>query len=284
MENQTSNNAPDKQIAALPAEKKNKSQDWLLPASIIFAGILIAGSVIYSTGLKNYNPRQNDANNRQDRTSQTLGATNQQNGQNSPQISANDAVLGNPDATLTLIEFGDFQCPFCAKFHKEIEEQLRKEYVQTGKIKFVYKPLAFLDSRSPVKESQNAVIAAKCAQEQGKFWEMHDAIFNAEYAETQKVMAGQLTSNEGSGNLVKDFFQKTAADLKMNASTFSVCYDSGKYKNSYSDAMNEAEKVLPEGVGTPAVFLNGQKADLRMNAQREFDYLTLKATIDALLK
>ncbi len=283
MENQTSNSAineqSEEQSIAQPQGKKGK--DWLLPASIIFAGVLIAGAVIYSTGLKNYAPSQNS---QQAVALKTLNNGAQTGQTASPQISESDAILGNTDAPITLIEFGDFQCPFCAKFHKEIEESLREEYIKTGKVKMVYKPLAFLDARSTVKESQNAVIAAKCSQEQGKFWEMRDAIFSAEYAEVQKVMSGQLASNEGSGNLVKDFFQKTAAALRMNVAAFGACYDSEKYKNTYSDAMSEAEKALPEGVGTPAVFLNGQKVSLQMNEKREFDYLAMKAAIDALLK
>lgn len=249
----------------------------MIPGSIIVAGIIIAGAVIYSTGAKSIaplanNPSINSGNN-------AVGGNNL-----APQVNQSDVILGNVDAKVTMIEFGDFQCPFCAKFYKEIEIPLKRDYVATGKVRVVYKPLAFLDSQAPVKESQNAVNAVKCAGEQGKFWAMHDKIFETEYSEVEKVVAGQMESNEFNGNLVKEFFQKAAGDLEMNLNDFSTCYDSGKYKDVYVDIMKEASLALNGQVGTPSVFLNGVQAELTMNAQREFDYTAFKAQIDALLK
>jgi len=256
-------------------ETNEREKNWLLPASIVIAAVLIAGAVIYSTGLKNI---QRPTNNQTEQNTEQ-NATPTSSG---PQI-GDDVVLGNADAPITLIEFGDFQCPFCAKFYKEIEEPLITKYVKTGKIKMVYKPLAFLDRQSPIKESQAAVNAVKCAQEQGKFWEYHDAIFEIEYAEVEKVLSGQLSSNEGNGNLNRDLFKKIASDLKMNVDEFLSCYDSKRHQNDFQKYMDEAESVLPQGISTPSVFINGKHFEFSMNAQREFDFAAFSAAIDTVL-
>lgn len=256
------------------SEKQNNN--WLLPASILIAGLIIAGAVIYSTGAKNINQQQ--ANN-----NPSSNDAAQQN-TSVPTIDSNDPVLGNPNASLTLIEFGDFQCPFCAKFYQEIEKPLQKDYIDTGKVKMVYKPLAFLDSQSTTKESEDAVNAVECAQEQGKFWEMHDAIFDVKYADLLKAMAGKLATTENIGDLNKALFTSIASNLKINVGQFVSCYDSGKHKNDYQAYMKEGGAVMPQGIGTPAVFLNGQKVELSMNSQGEFDYASFSKIIDAALK
>ncbi len=251
-------------------ENETKKRDYLLPASVLIAALLVAGALIYSTGAKNINPGNQSAN------------LNQNIQSSVPQV-GDDVVLGDANAPVTLIEFGDFQCPYCAKFYKEIEVPLMANYIKTGKVKMVYKPLAFLDGQSQIKESQNAVNAVKCAQEQGKFWEYHDAIFEVEYVEVEKVISGQLASNEGNGNLNKNLFEKIASDLKMNVGEFLSCYDSGRHQNDLQKYMEEAQSALPQGVGTPAVFINGEQVQLSMNQQREFDFTAFSAAIDAAL-
>lgn len=85
-------------------------------------------------------------------------------------------VLGKNDAKVTLIEFSDFECPYCRSFYKDTELQIRKDYIDTGKVKLFYRhyPLPFHPSAMPF------AIASECANEQGKFWEMHDKIFSAQ--------------------------------------------------------------------------------------------------------
>src|SRR3989344_6166493 len=85
-------------------------------------------------------------------------------------------ILGSKDAKVTLIEFSDFECPFCRNFYKDTELSIRKEYVDTGKVKMLYRhyPLPFHPSAMPF------AIASECANEQGKFWEMHDKIFTSQ--------------------------------------------------------------------------------------------------------
>ena len=234
MENDTQNNQKDNQ------------KDWLLPASILVAAVIIAGSVIYSTGLKNYEGQKANLS----------GSAKNSEGNREAQkvsVSASDVVLGNSDAPVTIIEFGDYQCPFCAKFFKEIQGKITDNYIKTGKAKMIYKELAFLGS-----ESEAAALAAGCAREQGKFWQFHDEIFKAEWGEVEKVMSGALQSNENNGNLNRNFFEKTAVDLKMDTASFLQCFDSKKYKNEITDNYNEANKLMNGKISTPTLFINGR--------------------------
>src|SRR5277367_6195365 len=80
--------------------------------------------------------------------------------------------LGRDDAPVTVVEFADYQCPFCRKFHSETFAEIKKNYIDTGKVRYVSRdlPLDFHPNAAPAAQ------AARCAGEQHKFWEMHDAI------------------------------------------------------------------------------------------------------------
>ena len=82
-------------------------------------------------------------------------------------------MLGSANATITLIEFTDYQCPFCSRHFNQTYEQIKKDYIDTGKVKFYLRdfPLGFHPN------AQKAAEAARCAGDQGKYWEMHDALF-----------------------------------------------------------------------------------------------------------
>ena len=86
----------------------------------------------------------------------------------------NDPIIGNLDAPITIIEFSDFQCPFCARFHIQTLPLLLEEYIEPGKVKLVFRDFP-IQSIHP--NALPASIAAECANEQGKFKEMHDALF-----------------------------------------------------------------------------------------------------------
>lgn len=95
-------------------------------------------------------------------------------------ITNSDFVLGNIDAKVAVILYTDFQCPYCGKFFKETEETIIKSYVEQGKIKFVHRDFAFLGN-----ESMKSAEAARCAGDQGKFWEYHDYLYNHQNGENQ---------------------------------------------------------------------------------------------------
>lgn len=139
-------------------------------------------------------------------------------------VTADDPVKGNPNAKLTVVEFADFQCPFCERFFKDTEPQIIRDYVDTGKVKFVYKNLAFLG-----KESTDAANAAFCAKEQNKFWEYHDYLFNHQ---------GQ----ENSGTFSPDNLKKFAVALGLNSTQFNSCLDTQKYNTQIQAELAEANK------------------------------------------
>ena len=165
-----------------------------------------------------------------------------------PQIIQNislddDPVRGNPNAEITIIEFSDFQCPFCAKFHSQTLPLLMKNYIETGKVKFVYRDFPITGIHP------NAIptaLASECADEQGKFWEYHDMIFQNQ---------GQWKDLELSQTV--NLFKQYASELKLNGDEFGTCLDSGKYLYEVNNDYQEGQRY---GVtGTPGFFVGNEK-------------------------
>lgn len=200
----------------------DENNKFLIPAAIVLAGIIIAVATIYSV-------------------KRPLSNTAGDNGKTAaiaalPAVSSSDFALGDQNAPVTIIEYSDFQCPFCGKFFKEIEPVLREKYIKTGKVKFVYRNFAFLG-----QESLWAANAARCAGEQGKFWQYHDYLYNNQRGENQ-------------GAFSKDNLKSFAVALGLDKEKFNTCLDSEKY----TDLIQQETKAGGEaGVqGTPASFIN----------------------------
>ena len=202
-------------------EQTNK---FLIPGAIVLAAAVIAVAVIYSVNGPS-------AGNKKDNSeTAALGAL--------PAVSSTDFVLGDQNAPVIMIEYGDFQCPFCGKFFRETESVLRENYIKTGKIKFIYRDFAFLG-----QESFWAANAARCAGEQGKFWEYHDYLYSNQRGENQ-------------GAFSKDNLKSFAAGLNLNKENFNACIDSDKYGEIVK---KETKAGTDAGVqGTPANFINGK--------------------------
>ncbi len=207
----------------------------MLPASIIVAGLMISASIIYLVGSKN-SPQ-----------AEGLPAGSGDDGQlaavggGPTEVGARDVILGDTSAPVTVIEYGDFQCPFCARFHSQVGERLRDEYIASGKVKMVFRNFQFLGP-----ESVAAGEAAECAKDQGKFWAFHDAIY------AEEIRDGQ----EHNGNLDREFFLKTAQALGLKVSDFTSCIDSNKYADQISKDQEDASAA---GVNsTPTSFVNGR--------------------------
>jgi protein-disulfide isomerase len=149
-----------------------------------------------------------------------------------------DPSKGLDNAPVTIVEFSDFQCSFCGRFFHQVLPQIEEEYIKTGKVKFVYRdfPLSFH------QYAQKAAEAAECADEQGKFWEYHNILF-------------QKQTEWSSGGISK--LKEYAQNLGLDTGKFNECLDSGKYKS-------EVQKDFMDGSsygvsGTPAFFINGIK-------------------------
>jgi protein-disulfide isomerase len=142
---------------------------------------------------------------------------------------------GQASASVTWVEFSEFLCPFCAKLHTEAGAQLNANYINNGKVKQYIR-----DYIIHGEQAMPAQHAARCANEQGKYWEMHDKIF--ETRDTWAQSADQAT-----------LFKGYAADLGLNGETFGTCYDSKKYLSAIQSDMAYGQSV---GVsGTPSNFL-----------------------------
>ena len=144
-----------------------------------------------------------------------------------------DPVLGDKNAPVTIIEFSDFQCPYCERFYTQTLSQIKTKYIDTGKVKFVFRdyPLPFHSN------AEKAAEAAECADEQGKFWEMHNKIFSEQ------------------PSLSLENLKKWASDIGLDMKEFNDCLDSGKMAEEVKKDLTDGSKV---GVtGTPGFFVNG---------------------------
>ena len=147
-------------------------------------------------------------------------------------ITKSDHIRGEFNAPITLVEFSDFECPFCER-HYPTMNKILNDY--KGKVRLVYKhfPLGFHPN------AQKAAEASECAGEQEKFWEYHDKLF-------ESLQIGYGVEN----------FKKWAKDLALNINKFNGCLDSGKYAQKVqADYQEGAQKEVN---GTPATFVNGQ--------------------------
>lgn len=209
--------------------KQSEPDRFLIPSAIVTAGVIIALAVLYSSGVFG----------RGVVTGPEKAATG---GAVQLDLEDDDPALGNPNAPVTLVEFSDFQCPFCRRLWQESLPQIKEKYIKIGQVKFVYRDFP-LTGIHPGAEP--AAMAGECAEDQGRFWEMHDKIFG----EQNKL--GQGTVEFG----VEDL-KRWAREIGLDGPAFDACLDSGKYKQEVSKDYSDGAAL---GVaGTPHIFVNGK--------------------------
>ena len=153
---------------------------------------------------------------------------------NVEELPDDDSVKGDADAPVTIVEFSDYECPFCGKFYTQTYPQLVQKYIDTGKVKLVFRdfPLSFHPN------AQKAAEAAECAGEQGKYYEMHDKIFDNQ----------QALSVTG--------YKQWASEIGLDTAKFNSCLDSGQMA---SEVQKDFQDGQAAGVrGTPAFLVNGK--------------------------
>jgi len=236
---------------------KNDSEDVVIKKSAfnkLLVGVISAVVVSaflggYVLGSETVEPEKIIIRNAEDviRSLQTQQSTQSSLSTNSPSLISisldDDPVKGNPDAPITIVEFSDFQCPFCARFHSTTLPQLEANYIDSGKVKFVYRDFPIQNIHP---NAIPAALASECADEQGMFWEYHDLVF-----ENQKKW------QDLSGNTATDTFEQYALELGLNTSDFNTCFESGKYAD-------EVTKDLQDGIsygitGTPGFFIGNDE-------------------------
>src|ERR1035438_3606904 len=138
------------------------------------------------------------------------------------------SMLGSKSAPLTIVEYTDYQCPFCQRFHVTAFAELKKAYIDTGKVRFFSKdmPLDFHPN------AMRAAMAARCAGEQGKFWELRD------------------TMGANPNSLDMEHIVNFASNLKIDTAALRACIDGGKYKERVQTDVLEAMKIGASGTPT----------------------------------
>lgn len=227
-----------------------KSNSGLI-ASIIFASTVISGSLVFF-GLQFFDKAYNESD-LQDKIAEGIDAyvENKQKEYNESQGEANkpklvegdftddDAVLGDEDAPVTIVEFSDYECPFCAAFYNGALVDIKKKYIDTGKVKLVYRdyPLSFHPNAYPFASF------AECARDQGGdevYFKVHDKIFG---------------ENGSGAGFSFDNLSKFSEGLGVDAKKLKDCFDSDKFKNEINSDQAAGSKA---GVnGTPGFLVNG---------------------------
>lgn len=187
-------------------------------------------------------------------------------------IATDGLSIGDPNAPVTVIEYGDFQCPGCAQFAENDQAKLIQDYVATGKVRFEFHPFPFLDrvlslnSNGTVSakgdgESVRAAEAVLCAVDQGKGWQYHDTIYANHDGENQ-------------GAYSRDRLVSMANAIGLDTATFATCLDQGTHK---ADGESLYAQAVQTGVTqTPSFAINGKVSAYN-------GYADLKAKIDAAL-
>ena len=201
-----------------------ENNTYLIAGSIIIAGLLIAVGVFMSDGSSEKTPDNNQDNG--ELTTEDL---------NIAPITENDHIKGELGADLTIVEYSDFQCPFCSRFHPTLQQVLT-EY--DGDVRWVYKHFPLTQIHP---EALPSAEASECAAEQAGsegFWAYADALF------------------ENQTSLGSDLYESLASDMGLNISQFRNCMEDHKYRDKV-----QADQTLgvKNGVtGTPGAFVNGQ--------------------------
>jgi len=172
--------------------------------------------------------------------------------------------MGEKTAKVTLVEFSDYQCPFCGRYATQTMSQVLDDYVKTGKVHYVFRNFP-LEQIHPFAEK--AAEAAACAGDQGKYWEAHDRFFKNQSALDAKGMAGH------------------AAVLGLDSVKFQECLTSGKYAAQVKSDVAEGQKYNVRG--TPAFFFGTDVKDSKLHAVKfltgAVPYDKFKEVIDGLL-
>jgi protein-disulfide isomerase len=171
-------------------------------------------------------------------------------------------AIGRADAPVTLVEFADYQCPFCKQFHTAAYAELKKNYIDTGKVRFVSRDLPLEFHPLALKAAE----AARCAGDQNKYWELRDALY-----------ANAAPPND-------EVIKKAAESLSLDEKGFRACLDSDKYKADVQKDAGEAATLQISGTPT---FVLAKSAKDKLNGVRIVgaqSFATFQAAIDGLLK
>ena len=157
-------------------------------------------------------------------------------------LSNGSPILGDPDAPITLVEFGDYQCHYCNVFFQSIEKDILKNYVNTGKVKIIFKDYNIIGEDS-VKASQGA----HCANDQGLFWEYHDILYSN-------------WTGENNGWASSENLAIFAQQIGLNMNKWSECMNKGSHSQIILKSNDDARTL--QLTGTPAFFIINSEGEV----------------------
>lgn len=169
-------------------------------------------------------------------------------GGTAPTVTAADPVLGNPKAPVTIVEYGDYKCPFCTAWAVQTEPQLTRAFIDTGKVRLVWHDFVNIDA-----ESGSAAEAARCAGAQGRFWQYHDALYHY----TWNNFYARNSSAEGQTAFTGHYEQLARKAGVTDIAAFSSCRAAGTYRTIVD--RSRADGVSRGVQGTPTFFIGSQK-------------------------
>ncbi len=241
-----------------------KQLPFFLALPVLMLGAMACACLGSSTGLSGFTATANAALTQAVATSNKAAATQAKAtgaAANQPSV-ADGKAMGSSSATVTVQEFGDFQCPVCREFATTTEPQLVQDYVKTGKVRLEYHHFIVIDSNTGGHESERAAEASECASAQGKFWRYHDTLFAHQ-------------AGEGSGAFSDAKLTGFAQTLELDLTAFNKCFASSQPAAAVQADMNTGLKLGVQG--TPTVFING------VQVPDPFNYSAFKIMIEAAL-
>jgi len=172
-------------------------------------------------------------------------------------------IMGNTDAPITILEWGDYQCTYCYKFHQNTLNTINSEFIKTGKVKIIFK-----DFPLNGHDSQLAAEASYCAQDQQKYWEYHNELY--------KNWGGERT-----GWITRDSLIKFAEKIELNIEKFNECLDDNKYQNKVNEMYDFGKEIGIDATPSFLVFNDQKIIKIRGNQPLEvflktFDELEIK--------
>jgi len=153
-------------------------------------------------------------------------------------VSTEGRTIGPADARVTVDEYSDFQCPFCARAAESMVPKIEDQYVTDGRVRLVYHPMGMIGD-----ESVWSAEAAECANEQGKFWDYHDKLYENQEGENQ-------------GAFAIDNLKRFAQEMGLDTQTFNQCIDSHKYE---ALVKAETQEALEKGITSTPTFVIGDE-------------------------
>jgi len=166
-------------------------------------------------------------------------------------IDGGSPIMGNPNAPITILEWGDYQCTFCYKFHQNTLDYIDKDFIQTGKVKLIFKDFPL---NGP--DSQLASEASFCAHDQGKYWQYHDELY--------KNWGGERT-----GWVTRESLNNFATTIDLNLAEFNKCLDEQKYQNKVKTIHEFGKEIGIDATPSFLVFNDEKIIKIRGNQPLE---------------